>query len=162
GPGRHLVQLSTDSTTSALSFSIDDASQPVLLPAPKTDPGLLATVRVAFRDLDRAGLTHTALHRADAIELLRGVRRGERQIAECSYPAGIKGVLQWKRELDAEWHSLELPGGNPGNPITIATQATVDKINEILGTRTLAVHFAFGAFGRFCAPAEALPFVPTH
>jgi hypothetical protein len=119
GPGRHLVHVSSDTKSSALSFSIDGASQPGLLQAPKTNPDLLPAVRLSFRDRDRPGLTHAALHRADGIELLHSVRRGERQIAECSYPAGIKGVLQWKRDQDTGWHNLELAAVDPTIAIAI-------------------------------------------
>jgi hypothetical protein len=38
----------------------------------------------------------------------------------------------------------------------LAAPAEIDKINEILGTRTLAVQLCFASLGRFCAPAEAI------
>jgi hypothetical protein len=146
-----------EAKASALSFSIDGVSQPVLLPAPNTGPDILPAVHFAFRDRDRPGLTHVAFHCADSLQLLQGVRRGEREIVDCVYPAGIRGFLQWKSAQDVDWRSFDLPAGDSGSAVSRAPPEVIANINEIIRARTSAVQFSFGPFGEFVAAAETAP-----
>lgn len=153
GGRRHLIHVSSAQSLKPLWFTLDDAGLPPLLPLRLRDLDVYPEVRLSFRFYSRAGTEDVPLHKTRCTEYLRGVRRGECEIASFEYPAGVRGALRWRLEAEIAWNALEFHDERRTGAVRASVQQVV-SLNDVLRQREFEIQFDFGPLGQFSAPIE--------
>jgi hypothetical protein len=124
-----------------------------LPPATTTPP----VVRLQLRPHAERGLVTTQLHERAGRDGLDRVRHKRWEVAEISYPADLNGTLEWRARGAVEWKQLDITAQDYASTATQnVSRLLLSEINLRFQDHSIDVHLDFGAFGRYCAPAESV------